>query len=592
MNVHSRSARRRVAQPLSRPIARGTAIVAALALAVSTLTALTAPPASAAPGDQATSWVEVEDGVIGSGSAGPPALNSGDHSNFSGTGSYTFRETGMSSTMTVTVPTAGTYPIHVRYAAGPLSPEENVTRTMGLVTNGVVRQQMRLPLTGDWDTWKFVTYEVNLNQGANTVALQCDRSIDICRLNFDAIQIGGTAPDLCAPVTPNPAYSALFDGTFASFDGWRKAESGSGGFGRQTDCTIQSVRGRGAEWFIRQQTAPYTLKLDWRRKAADDESSVYLASAGIGSADPVGGFRIPIGDNTGDVVPTGGTTQPADQAAVAAALRPVGQWNTYTILLTRTDVAVYLNDTLVNTFVSPTTIPLRGYIGLENRGAGHDVSFRSIQLRQGAVPDAVDSTTSINVAPAAVPVGQGASVAVSVSAGGRTPAGEVEIYVDGIRSSTVTLRDAKAVATIGPFQTAGSRSVEVIYFGDATTRPSISTIATLKVEQSQFTPPAAPTTKATPTITMKVRPGTVTVGKTKARIAIVVSATGAVATGRVTFKVGKTTRTATLRGGKVTMKLPRFKQSGKARLRTSYSGDALINPAVSTNTIRVKKPRG
>ncbi len=329
-------------------------------------------PASAAVGDEVIAWVEVESGTI----AGGPGFNAGDHGNFSGTGSYTFRETGMTSTMSVTAPAAGTYPVWIRYAAGQLSAEENVTRSMGLLTNGGARQIVSYPLTGDWETWRVARAEVPLNAGPNTIAIACDRGTDFCRLNFDAIQVGGTAFDPCAATPTKPGWTPLFDGTFASFDGWRKA--GGGGFGRQRDCTIASLRGRGATWFTSQQTAPYTLELDWRRSDAGDESSVYLASGSRGGADPTGGLRIPIGTGTGSIVPTGGSAKPADAAALAAALRPVGQWNRYRIELSGSRVRVLLNDRLVNTLSQGASAT--GFIGLENRGEGSDVTFRSIQL--------------------------------------------------------------------------------------------------------------------------------------------------------------------------------------------------------------------
>ena len=120
----------------------------------------------------------------------------------------------MTSTMSVTAPAAGAYPIYVRYAAGPLGADENVTRSMGLLTNGGARQQMSLPMTSleNWEAWEFVEYDVTLNQGANTVALQCDRGIDFCRLNFDAIQVGGTAPDPCLATTTEPGYTGCSTG--------------------------------------------------------------------------------------------------------------------------------------------------------------------------------------------------------------------------------------------------------------------------------------------------------------------------------------------------------------------------------------------
>ena len=161
----------------------------ALVAAALTLGGVAAAPAQAAVGDTQVAWLEVEDGAI----SGGPALNSGDHGNFSGSGSYTFRETGMTSTMTFTAPAAGTYPVWIRYAAGPLSAEENVTRGMGLLTNGGARQTVPYELTGSWEDWEFARADVTLVQGTNTLTLSCDRGVEMCRLNFDAIQVGGLA---------------------------------------------------------------------------------------------------------------------------------------------------------------------------------------------------------------------------------------------------------------------------------------------------------------------------------------------------------------------------------------------------------------
>ena len=368
--------------------------------------------------------------------AGNPGRDQGDHSNFSGSGSYTFRETGMRSTMTVDAPVAGTYPLYVRYSAGPLTPEEDVTRPMGLLTNGV-RKQLLYPRTADWETWAFVTSEVTLNQGANTIALDCDRGApgDICRLNFDAIQVGGLSPDPCAATPATAGYQNLFDGTLASFDGWRKA--GAGGFGRQTDCTIQSFRGRGAEWLTQQQAAPYTLKLDWKRAAADDESSVYMASSGRGGADPVGGFTIPIGTGTGAIVPTGGTAQAPDQAAVTSALHPVGEWNTYLIQVTTSQVRVFLNGTLVNTHSAAQPIPVSGFIGLENRGATHNVKFRSIQTKSGV--DAAPGDLAVHYK---LDEGSGTSAAntgVDQTVGAATLTGTTTFSPEGVYNGAVNL---------------------------------------------------------------------------------------------------------------------------------------------------------
>ncbi|WP_210650958.1 5'-nucleotidase C-terminal domain-containing protein [Nocardioides sp. SYSU D00065] len=358
--------------------ARARHVVTALAASAMVVSGVAATgPASAAVGDEVIAWLEVEDGTI----VGGPALNSGDHGNFSGSGSYTFRESGMRSTMTFQAPAAGTYPVWVRYAAGPLSAEENVTRAMGLLTNGGARQVVSYPLTGSWESWGWARADVALQQGTNTLAVDCQRSAaEMCRLNFDAVQVGGTAPDPCV-ATPVPAGStALFDGTFASFDQWRKASAG--GFGRQVDCTLRGFRGPGATWTTAQQSGTYTIDVDWRRGDAAAGSSVYVASTSNGGATPAGGYQVRIGaTDTAAIVPTGGTTKPADAAAVAEAVAPVGQWNRFTIQVTPARLRVLLNGRVVNAV--DHTAPTSGHLGLENRAGTGQVSFRDIRVRPG-----------------------------------------------------------------------------------------------------------------------------------------------------------------------------------------------------------------
>ncbi|WP_193611698.1 family 16 glycoside hydrolase [Nocardioides lijunqiniae] len=546
---------------------------AALAVALPALGAVAAP-AAAAPGDDVVAWVEVEDGVI----AGGPGLNSGDHGNFSGTGSYTFRETGMSSTMSVTAPEAGVYPIHVRYAAGPLGAGENVTRSMGLLTNGGARRLMQLPMTSleDWETWRFVTYQVTLAEGANTVALQCDRSTDFCRLNFDAVQVGGAAPDPCAATPADPGATSLFDGTFASFDGWRKA--GAGAFGRQTDCTIRSFRGRGATWFTQQQSEPYTLELDWRRTASNDDSSLYVASSSRGGADPVGGYKIAIGADTGAIVPTGGAMQAADRTAVAGALHPLGEWNTYRVQVTASRIRVSLNDVVVNSLARTGTAPVTGYVGLENRSASDEVDFRSIQVRPGVDPDA--STTSLTVAPTSVPVRRGtAAVSVAVASSGDTPTGAVEVWSGATRLTTLTLAEGRATGTVGPFASVGAVPLEAHYVGDTATGASASPLTTLTVR------------KAASTVSVKAQPRKVVARKTRATVRVAVSALGVVPSGKVRVKVGARTFVGTLRGGVATVRLPRFTKAGTVRVTATYLGDALAEARSARTTIKVTRAR-
>jgi hypothetical protein len=363
-------------------------VAVTLALGATGLLA-SALPASAAPGDAAIALLEVEGGAI----TGGPALNSGDHGNFSGTGSYTFREAGMRSTMTVQAPEAGSYPVWIRYAAGALTPEEN-DRRMGLLVNagvaGESRQLVSYPLTGDWETWAWASATVTLKAGSNTIAVDCQRSAggtpESCRLNFDAIQVGGPAPDACVAAPAPQGATRLFDGTFASFDQWRK--SGGGGFGRQADCTLRGFRGQGTTWTRTQQSGPYTLGVDFLRGDTSSASTVYVGSTSNNSASPTGGYQVRIGATDTATIVTGDGTQTTapDAAALAAALNPQGQWNSFAIQVTPARIRVLLNGKAVNAV--DRTAPMTGYIGLENRAGADAVSnvrFRNIYSESGVV---------------------------------------------------------------------------------------------------------------------------------------------------------------------------------------------------------------
>ena len=160
----------------------------------------------------------------------------------------------------------------------------------------------------------------------------------MCRLNFDAIQVGGTAPDPCAATAAPAGAARLFDGTFASFDQWRKA--GGGGFGHQTDCTIRGFRGPGSTWTqtsTSQQADPYTLdaRLEAPRRRRRVERLRRLGHQR--RREPH--HRLPREDRRlrhrrPSSSADGAFTQAADAAALAAAVKPVGQWNRYAVQVT------------------------------------------------------------------------------------------------------------------------------------------------------------------------------------------------------------------------------------------------------------------
>jgi len=107
---------------------------------------------------------EAESGLMGGG-----ACLATDHPGYTGSGFVAcFTSPGPNVTQKFFVPTAGTYTLDLRYAAGPNGP--NSTRT-ATVTAGGSSQLIQLPLTGSWNTWGDSTVTVQLAAGVNDITV-------------------------------------------------------------------------------------------------------------------------------------------------------------------------------------------------------------------------------------------------------------------------------------------------------------------------------------------------------------------------------------------------------------------------------------
>ncbi|MET8577376.1 lectin [Streptomyces sp. NPDC005012] len=187
-----------------------------------------------------------------------------------------------------------------------------------------------------------------------------------------------------ADCRPETGYTPLFDGS--STTGWRQA--GPGAF-TLADGTLTSTGGMGLYWYSAQEfTGDYSVKLDWRM-AGDDNSGVFLGFPA--SDDPWtavnNGYEIQI-DATDAADRTTGSVygfRSADIAARDAALNPPGEWNTYELRVTGERLEIFLNGRKINDFTNtdPARSLRQGHIGIQNHGAGDDVSFRDIRVKHG-----------------------------------------------------------------------------------------------------------------------------------------------------------------------------------------------------------------
>ncbi len=143
----------------------------------------------------------------------------------------------------------------------------------------------------------------------------------------------------------------------------------------------------------------YSLKLDWK-VAGDDNSGVFVGYPDVGTDPWVAvnqGYEIQI-DATDEPDRTTGSIysfQSADIAARDAALKPPGQWNSYELVVAGQTIKVYLNGTLINSFVNndPVRDLTQGFVGLQNHGDGDDVWFRNVQIKK-LVDDTAPVTTA------------------------------------------------------------------------------------------------------------------------------------------------------------------------------------------------------
>ncbi len=213
--------------------------------------------------------------------------------------------------------------------------------------------------------------------------------------NFTRMLLGGiqfAAGAKPADCRPETGYTALFDGTQATFGQWRQA--GPGGF-TLADGTLTSFGGMGLLWYPVRTFSNYSLKVDWMMPG-DDNGGVF-----IGFPDPLGdpwgpvnaAHEIQIDATDADPSRTTGSVysfQAPNTTARAAALNPPGQWNTYEIGVHGQRVEIWLNGIKINDYMSTRNIS-NGYIGVQNDGAGADINYRNIRIKtDGGTPPATD----------------------------------------------------------------------------------------------------------------------------------------------------------------------------------------------------------
>ncbi|HET6861131.1 MAG TPA: carbohydrate-binding protein, partial [Streptomyces sp.] len=144
----------------------------------------------------------------------------------------------------------------------------------------------------------------------------------------------------------------------------------------------------------------------------------------------------------------------ADIAARDAALNAPGQWNTYELRVEGERLQVFLNGVKINDFTNtdPARSLRQGHIGIQNHGAGDDVAFRDIRVKElGAPPTGTTTEAESYTSSSGVQVAEHAP-----ASGGRTLgyidhgdwAGYASVSTAGAKSFSAKVSSAGAGGTI------------------------------------------------------------------------------------------------------------------------------------------------
>jgi hypothetical protein len=160
-----------------------------------------------------------------------------DHSGYTGEGfAAGFKTTGSGISADVLAPTAGTYPLTVRYANGLAGDGQHIPRSLSLSVDGGPSATIALPTTADWNTWALASVPVTLDAGRHSLAITRARA-DSGNVNIDSLAV--IEPGAAYP----PASARAFED--CAFGSGCEAESGLRSGSARTAADHAGFSGRG-----------------------------------------------------------------------------------------------------------------------------------------------------------------------------------------------------------------------------------------------------------------------------------------------------------------------------------------------------------
>ncbi|HEX3783165.1 MAG TPA: TIM-barrel domain-containing protein [Pseudonocardiaceae bacterium] len=133
-----------------------------------------------------------------------------DHTGFTGSGfAAGFTSTPSSLTYQLTVPTAGSYQLQLRYANSVGGDGQNTTRTLSAAIDGGSPSTITMPPTADWNTWALASVPAtSLSAGTHTLVISRGPN-DSGNVNIDSLAV--TTPGAAYPAPTTTAASCGYD---------------------------------------------------------------------------------------------------------------------------------------------------------------------------------------------------------------------------------------------------------------------------------------------------------------------------------------------------------------------------------------------
>jgi hypothetical protein len=188
-------------------------------------------------GGQATEYEAETAGLSGGASVNT------DHGGYSGTGFVDgYGTQGATTTFTVSVASAGTYNVGLRYSNGP-NPFAG-TKKVSVYVNGAKVRQNALASTGDWETWATQQETFTLAAGTNSIAYRYDPGDD-GNVNLDKLTVAAAGR------------ITLFDG--GNLDAW-EARAGGAATWPVSGGSMESL---GGDIRTKQKFGDFRLHVEW-----------------------------------------------------------------------------------------------------------------------------------------------------------------------------------------------------------------------------------------------------------------------------------------------------------------------------------------